>query len=989
MLCLKKDCIQRVVRRLIQTDVIYYEGREQFKQELFNLPIGVGSSILMQIIGNKASKETFTAIKELANECIPNVRIIGSNSDGGVVNGMLTEDKPVIVLRSFQHASVETAMLSSKPIKSLESRLEDLLSRIPKDANLLMVICSNLKVSSGLLLSSIRNKLPHVPVIGGVSSDGIQFHLSIVVTNEAIDEEGVAFCWLKGKELDVQTYIGAAWQKIGSPFTITSATGRILKEINGEKPVVILERYLGKTFINRLPESSLEFPFIVPRSGLSVALFIIKVRKDGSLLLNRGVVKGEEIRFAFPDVEDMVQASTHQVKKLAQNPPETILMFNCIARKKSFQNVTEEEVKNMQQLSPTSGMVSYGEIGSVGQTPTQLYAHSLAYVGISENQKRPSNLMLATKETYKLSQNDYRSIAFTNLIRAASNDVENLTSSIKLSEEYYRSLFDNNTDFVYSTDLKGRFTSVNPAFTKIFGFEKEEVIGKLALRYIGAEDISMVVDNFSKAIEGQEQFYDIKIRTATREKHVFHIKNIPITVNGKCVGVYGIGRNVSEQRKNELKIKQLAYYDQDTNLPNRAYFSDLVTKEIHNGLPSLSILFIDVDQFSTINDAFGHRAGDELVTELASRLVAIIPYNAFIGRFGNDKFTICILDEISDLQYDELTNSLLEVIREPYTILHQEVTVTASIGVSLYPKHGEHVTTLMHNADVALSEAKKLGGDRAVLFNLEMNDRLVHRLEMKNHLRKAIDQEELTVFYQPIYHLESQQIVGCEALLRWDSSIYGSVSPATFIPLAEETGLIVAIGKYVLKEACRNWKSLQKVGYDHLFVSVNVSAIQFQSVTFIDEIKAILHEYAVPPNLFHLELTESTMLQNIDRAIETLGKLKQLGVKVAIDDFGTGYSSLSYLKNLPISTLKVDKSFVQSLESGSADLAIVQSVITVAQGLNLETVAEGVETLEQQLLLEELNCSLAQGYYVAKPMPLDALLEWLKAYEISRLTKNS
>lgn len=977
------------MRRLIKTNVIYFENSNQFKRDLDHLMIDPHTAKHLQIIGNNAGKDTFTTIIETAKEALPNVRIIGGNSDGGVVNGMLTDDKPVVVLRTFQHSSIETAMLSSKPKKSLESRLEAILSSIPTDANLLMVLCSNLKVSSGLLLSSIRNKLPHVPVIGGVCSDGVQFHPSLVVTNESLEEEGVAFCWFKGKELDVETYIGAAWQKIGAPFTITSATGRILKEINGEKPISIIERYLGKTFINRLPESSLEFPFIVPRSGLSVALFVIKVRKDGSLLLNRGVIKGEEIRFAFPDVEDLVQASTNQVKKLAQNPPETIFMFNCIARKTSFQNLTEEEIKNMQHLSPTSGMVTYGEIGSVEETATQLYAHSLAYVGISENNRRPSRPILANNATYKLSQTDYQSIAFTNLIKAASNDVEHLTSSIQLSEEYYRSLFDNNTDFVYSTDLKGRFTSVNPAFTKIFGFEKEEVIGKLALRFIGAEDVSMVVANFSKAIEGQEQFYEIKIRTANRDKHLFHIKNIPITVNGKCVGVYGIGRNVSEQRKNESKIKQLAYFDQDTKLPNRTYFSDLVTKEISKGYHSLSILFIDVDQFSTINDAFGHRAGDELVAELATRLVSKIPHNAFIGRFGNDKFTICILDKISELQYDELTKTLLEAIKEPYKILHQEVTVTASIGVSLYPEHGEHVTTLMHNADVALSEAKKRGGDRAVMFNSEMNDRLVQKLEMKSHLRKAIEQKELTVFYQPIYHLEDKQVVGCEALIRWNSSVFGAVSPATFIPLAEETGLIVEIGNFVLKEACRNWKTLSDAGYGNKFVSINVSAIQFQSITFVEEIKMILHEYAIPPHLLHLELTESAMLQNVDRAIETLGRLKQLGVKVAIDDFGTGYSSLSYLKNLPISTLKVDKSFVQSLESGSADFAIVQSVITVAEGLDLETVAEGVETLEQQQLLKEMKCSLAQGYYVAKPMPLHSFLEWLAEYNKTRLTKNS
>ncbi|MBS8263018.1 EAL domain-containing protein [Mesobacillus boroniphilus] len=572
-------------------------------------------------------------------------------------------------------------------------------------------------------------------------------------------------------------------------------------------------------------------------------------------------------------------------------------------------------------------------------------------------------------------QDQYTINTLNSLVETSQQDILHLNESLKVSEQYYRSLFDNNGDFVYSTDLIGNFTSVNQAFMKTFGYTESELIGKSALDFINKEDVNRAKMHFIQALKGKNQTYTIEITIKSGETQIFQIKNIPITINGACVGTYGIGRNITTQKKTEEKIIQLAYYDQDTGLPNRMRFTEQLEEMIHRAKHKkelLAVLVIDIDRFKIINDSLGHYAGDIVLKELAQRIQNRLPEGAYLGRFSGDKFTMMLTENVSIDQTTRTARELQNLISMPLFYQNQEFIVTASIGISSFPGDGLDEHALLKNADIAMNRSKNQGGNKITYFSTGMNDQALVRLELESYLRKALQKDEFHLCYQPLMDLKSGEIICTEALIRWQHPHLGLVSPAQFIPLAEETGLIEEIGAWVLTTACVQTKAWQQNGFPNLGISVNVSAYQFQQHAFIGQVVEALETSQLDPGYLSLELTESAMLKDIVYSISVMKSLQELGVKVSIDDFGTGYSSLSYLRNLPIDTLKIDQSFINNLHDDPSDIAIVKAIITMGQGLSVKIVAEGVETYEQLNLLRDLDCHYAQGYYIQKPLDIAA-----------------
>ncbi|MFT9597901.1 sensor domain-containing protein [Mesobacillus sp.] len=581
-------------------------------------------------------------------------------------------------------------------------------------------------------------------------------------------------------------------------------------------------------------------------------------------------------------------------------------------------------------------------------------------------------------------QDQYTINTLNNLVETSQQDILLLNESLKVSEQYYRSLFDNNGDFVYSTDLIGNFTSINQAFMKTFGYTESELIGKSALDFINQEDVHRAKMHFIQALKGKDQTYTIEIPVKSGEAQIFQIKNIPITVNGECVGTYGIGRDITTQKKTEEKIIQLAYYDQDTGLPNRMRFTEQLDEMIHRAKHKkelLAVLVIDIDRFKIINDSLGHYAGDIVLKELAERIQDRLPAGAYLGRFSGDKFTMLLTENVSIDQTTRTARELQNLISMPLSYQNQEFIVTASIGISSFPGDGLDEHVLLKNADIAMNRSKNQGGNKITYFSTGMNDQAMVRLELESYLRKALQKNEFYLCYQPLMDLKSGEITCTEALIRWQHPHLGLVSPAQFIPLAEETGLIEEIGAWVLTTACVQTKAWQQNGFPHLGISVNVSAYQFQQHAFIGQVIEALKISQLEPGYLSLELTESAMLKDIVYSISVMKSLQELGVKVSIDDFGTGYSSLSYLRNLPIDTLKIDQSFINNLHDDPSDIAIVKAIITMGQGLSVKIVAEGVETHEQLNLLRDMDCHYAQGYYIQKPLDIAAFEKGFRTVE--------
>lgn len=540
----------------------------------------------------------------------------------------------------------------------------------------------------------------------------------------------------------------------------------------------------------------------------------------------------------------------------------------------------------------------------------------------------------------------------------------------KQSSDYFQAFFKNNTDFVYSTDLEGRLTSVNPAFLKTFECTEREALGKTSVSYFNSKDKPRLNSLFEAALKGAEQTYSLEIKGKTGAQ-LYQVKKMPIIVEEQIIGTYGIGRNINDQKEKEEKIIQLAYYDHETGLPNRMNFMERLEERVRKARitnSKLAVLILDLDRFKFINDCLGHYTGDFILKGIAGRIKSVIGSDTFMGRFSGDKFIILVEEKVSLAETMNAAKGILKEISKPIVYETKEFSVTASLGISLFPEDGAEENILLKNADVAMNRSKQQGGNRITFFSTEMNGEAMIRLELESCLRKALQKNEFFLCYQPLIDLQTGQISGGEALIRWNHPKLGLVSPNQFIPLAEETGLIEPISQWVIKTACRQTKKWHKKGLGKLQIAVNVAASQFQQPNFVYAVKTALEECQLDPRYLTLELTERTMLRNINYSISVIKSLQKLGVRVSIDDFGTGYSSLSYLKYLPINTLKIDQSFINNLHQEPSDIAIVRAIITMGQGLDVKVVAEGVESKQQIDILKELKCHYAQGFYIQKPV---------------------
>jgi len=441
----------------------------------------------------------------------------------------------------------------------------------------------------------------------------------------------------------------------------------------------------------------------------------------------------------------------------------------------------------------------------------------------------------------------------------------------------------------------------------------------------------------------------------------------------RFVRSYSTIRAVVEREKAERKIRHMAYHDALTDLPNRLLFHERLNEAFHRSEKTgtiLAVLFIDLDRIKVINDTLGHHIGDELLKYWADKLKANKRPQDTVARFGGDEFIVLLTDITSINEVLTFAGFIPQLFSEPFTYGEHDLYVTSSIGISVYPSDGTDADTLIKNADTAMYRAKEKGGNTFQLYRSEMNVRSLERLNMEIDLRRAMERREITVYYQPIVDLGSGRIYGMEALVRWKHPIRGMISPAEFIPLAEETGLIVPIGNWVLKEACRQNGEWIAQGLPPLVVAVNISVNQFQQPGFIQLIKGTLESTGLDPKLLCLEITENVAMKNVNYIVETIDKLRELGVRISIDDFGTGYSSLSYLKRFRVHTLKIDQSFIQELTTDEENAAIVTALIAMSHKMNIKALAEGVETKAQLEFLRRYGCDEIQGYLFSTPLPV-------------------
>jgi diguanylate cyclase (GGDEF)-like protein/PAS domain S-box-containing protein len=552
----------------------------------------------------------------------------------------------------------------------------------------------------------------------------------------------------------------------------------------------------------------------------------------------------------------------------------------------------------------------------------------------------------------------------------------------KETEQCFKSLFESHTDAIFSLDLEGRFTSTNAALSKLTGYRVEELHGKHFDFLIVPELIDKVHAFFIASAQGHQQTFDTVCLARDGAKIEVHVTSLPIVVNEKIVGVHGIARDISYSKNYERRIEYLANYDSLTGLPNRNLLDDRMRHAIIQAdrlALQIGILYLDINRFKLINDSLGHDKGDLLLQIVANRLQENVREGDTVARVGSDEFVV-VLENITAIEAVSIVAAeLLNAIGAPIRIGNVDLTVSTSVGASVYPKDGPDNVALLKNADLAMYQAKRAGPGTFRFYNSEMNARVLERLVKETNLRSALEKDELVLHYQPRVDIATRQIVGIEALVRWLHPEKGLVSPMEFIPLAEEIGLIGELGEWVLKTACRQNRQWQDQGLAPVKVSVNLSAHQLDAASTINEtIQHVLSETGMDACWLELEITESSLMQNIESTLNMLLDIRDSGVSISIDDFGTGYSSLSYLKRLPIDTLKIDKSFIRDIAVDHEDAAIVTATIAMAHTMRMKVVAEGVTSNEQIRFLESHQCDEVQGYLLSYPLPADELGNFLK-----------
>lgn len=542
----------------------------------------------------------------------------------------------------------------------------------------------------------------------------------------------------------------------------------------------------------------------------------------------------------------------------------------------------------------------------------------------------------------------------------------------------WATVFENSAEAVMIADPDNRIISVNRAFSRITGFDPDEVIGKTPnIVVLSGQDTTFLRDQRRKLeTEGcwQGEIWD------RRKNGEIYPKWFGITAvkdnTGNLAHYVAIFSDISERKAAEAKIEFLAHHDALTGLPNRVLLRDRLEQALAHAERShshVALLFLDLDRFKTINDSLGHSVGDKLLSAATGRIAACTRDTDTISRLGGDEFVV-VLTELRDAELAvAIAQKIINSMDNPFDIEGHRLTTSFSIGISLYPEDGRDFDTLLKKADTAMYHAKDTGRNIYRFFTEQMNVHALERLMVQNRLRQALQRNEFILHYQPQIDLASGRVFGVEALIRWDNPELGRIGPDRFIPIAEESGQILALGEWVLQAACRQAQTWHEAGL-RLTMAVNISALQMQQPGFVDSVERALATTGFEPGRLELELTESVLIQNAEHTLETARRLKAIGVTISIDDFGTGYSSLSYLKRFAVDRIKIDRTFVRDILTDPEDAAIVRAIIQMARSLNLKTLAEGVETREQLDFLRGERCEEVQGYYYARPLPDEAIV---------------
>jgi len=701
---------------------------------------------------------------------------------------------------------------------------------------------------------------------------------------------------------------------------------------------------------------------------------------DGNLDIVSGVAGLDEIGrlgTVFDSMLKKMAQSSTQVRKLSravEQSPNTIIITNS----KGIIEYVNPHFCRVSGYTPEEVIGKTMRMHQSGTTPKEVYDQ--LWQTIKSGQVWNGELLNKSKH----GKYYWEQLSVSPIFDDQGNITHFLSEQIDISarkeaEEQIRlfeKVFANANEAILISDADNNIITVNPAFTEVTGYTPEEVIGNNPRIFASGLMEKDFYDEMWKTLNADGKWQgEVVDRRKNGEIYAEWLSISSVRdIKGKLTHYIAMVTDISERKAVEERMNYLAQHDVLTGLPNRILLQDRLQQAISQAerqQTSVALLFMDLDRFKNVNDMLGHHAGDLLLQEVARRIRLCVRGSDTVSRQGGDEFVIMLpnLDDLGDIV--QVVDKLIESIAAPYQLNNHVMHVTTSVGICVYPEDGCDSEALLKNSDTAMYQAKDAGRNCYRFFTKEMNNAIAKRVGLENKLRSALAHNELLLHYQPKIDLRSGRIVAAEALVRWQHPEDGLISPADFIPIAEETGMIVPIGKWVLNEACRQNQAWRKMGLHEIVMAVNLSPLQFHDRDLINMIQSALLHSDMPAGALELEVTESATMRDPEQAVVVLNNISESGVRISIDDFGTGYSSLSHLKKFPINELKVDQSFVRDISVDMDDAAIVSAVIAMAKSLGLTVIAEGVETLEQVLFLKSLDCDKMQGYFFSKPLPAE------------------
>ncbi|MEA2048654.1 MAG: EAL domain-containing protein [Campylobacterota bacterium] len=958
----------------------YYSNKSALHSFIESEGIQNGLSLLVQVFTANNDKVFIEALLCELIELCPDAMIIGSSTDGEIMNGKVSTHQTVLSFAQFEHTVLQTYGEKHQQDGFYSgASLAKVLSK--RDTKLIIAFADGLHTNGDAFLNGIHSVNPVMMVAGGLAGDNGTFTQTYVFTQDGIISGGVVGVALSSEHLNVFNDYSFNWRCIGKELTITKAKENRVYTIDNRTAVDTYTHYLGKEMAQGLPSIGIEFPLISRREGLKVARAVLSKYDDGSLGFAGNLNVGDKVQFGYGDPIEILKSSESILNDVKEKPSEAIFVYSCMARRRFMPDMIESETLPLQSVSPTAGFFTYGEFFT--SSKKELLNQSMTIVSLSESDVLPQ---------YDANRTSEHTALTTTSINALIHLI-NTTSHEAMEQEalnVFHMLFEKSPDGILLLE-NSRFIQCNPKILEMFGYtSKEQFLNARPLELFpkrqpdGSHSFMKLKQMRETArLNGNNEF-ELLLKKRSGETFWADIMLTSTVLNGKDI-LYLVCRDMTQRKEMELELarqKNILYYqanhDALTGLPNRAFSMKALMEAIEQN-NTLVLMFIDLDGFKRINDTLGHDVGDKVIHIIGERLKRGMRQEDMIARLGGDEFLVMLKGVKQHEGILAEAKRILKLIVEPVSLEHHTLYTSASIGISRYPIDATSADNLLKYADTAMYQAKEAGGNNFKFYSSEMTDIAYEHVIMERDMREGIANEDFEVYYQPQINVESEKVIGLEALVRWNHPVVGFLSPDIFLPIAEKTGLIVELDLWVMRTAMATIARWYDEGLTPGVLALNTSMRQLEYPYLQELIEDNFHTCHFQSQWLELEITETEVMKKPDEIVVVLKRLHQLGISIAIDDFGTGYSSLSHLKRLPIDKLKIDKSFISDIPKNEDAVSIVKTMIGLSQSLRLKLIAEGVENKEQKDFLLKHGCTDVQGYFYSQPLSADAMRKKLIA----------